>query len=53
MVMVLSPKKKEVKLDKPKAVKPRVEKAARDAVTAESDVSSVVSTEGLTAETEE
>ena len=53
MVMVLSPKKKEVKLDKPKAVKPRVEKPARDAVTAESDVSSVVSTEGLTAETEE
>ena len=53
MVMVLSPKKKEVKLDKPKAVKPRVEKPARDAVTAGSDVSSVVSTEGLTAETEE
>ena len=53
MVMVLSPKKKEVKLDKPKAVKPKVEKVARDAVTAESDVSSVVSTEGLTAETEE
>jgi translation initiation factor IF-3 len=53
MVMVLSPKKKEVKLDKPKAVKPRVEKPARDAVTEESDVSSVVSTEGLTAETEE
>jgi translation initiation factor IF-3 len=53
MVMVLSPKKKEVKLDKPKAVKPRVEKPARDVVTAESDVSSVVSTEGLTAETEE
>jgi translation initiation factor IF-3 len=52
MVMVLSPKKKEVKLDKPKAVKPKVEKVARDAVTAESDVSSVVSTEGLTAETE-
>jgi translation initiation factor IF-3 len=52
MVMVLSPKKKEVKLDKPKAVKPRVEKPARDVVTAESDVSSVVSTEGLTAETE-
>jgi translation initiation factor IF-3 len=52
MVMVLSPKKKEVKLDKPKAVKPRVEKATKDAVTAESDVSSVVSTEGLTAETE-
>ena len=53
MVMVLSPKKKDVKLDKPKAVKPKVEKVARDAVTAESDVSSVVSTEGLTAETEE
>jgi translation initiation factor IF-3 len=53
MVMVLSPKKKDVKLDKPKVVKPRVERAARDAVTAESDVSSVVSTEGLTAETEE
>ena len=53
MVMVLSPKKKEVKLDKPKAVKPRVEKPAKDAVTEESDVSSVVSTEGLTAETEE
>ncbi len=52
MVMVLSPKKKEVKLDKPKVVKPRVEKATKDAVTAESDVSSVVSTEGLTAETE-
>ncbi len=53
MVMVLSPKKKDVKLDKPKAVKPRVEKPAKDAVTEESDVSSVVSTEGLTAETEE
>jgi translation initiation factor IF-3 len=53
MVMVLSPKKKDVKLDKPKVVKPRVEKATKDAVTAESDVSSVVSTEGLTAETEE
>jgi translation initiation factor IF-3 len=52
MVMVLSPKKKDVKLDKPKVVKPRVEKATKDAVTAESDVSSVVSTEGLTAETE-
>lgn len=52
MVMVLSPKKKDVKLDKPKVVKPKVEKVARDAVTAESDVSSVVSTEGLTAETE-
>ena len=53
MVMVLSPKKKEVKLVKPKAVKPRVEKTTRDAVTAESDVSSVVSTEELTAEAEE
>lgn len=53
MVMVLSPKKKEVKLVKPKAVKPRVEKITRDAVTAESDVSSVVSTEELTAEAEE
>lgn len=52
MVMVLSPKKKDVKLDKPKVVKPRVEKATKGAVTAESDVSSVVSTEGLTAETE-
>ncbi|MDW7619466.1 MAG: translation initiation factor IF-3 [Nitrosomonadaceae bacterium] len=53
MVMVLSPKKKEVKLVKPKAVKPRVEKTTGDAVTAESDVSSVVSTEELTAEAEE
>ncbi len=58
MVMVLSPKKKEVKLVKPKAVKPkavkpRVEKITGDAVTAESDVSSVVSTEELTAEAEE
>ena len=50
MVMVLSPKKKEVKLAKPKEAKPRVEKVSEEAVPAESDAGSAVSTEAMTAE---
>jgi translation initiation factor IF-3 len=50
MVMVLSPKKKEVKLVKPKEAKPRVEKVSEEAAPAESDAGSVASTEAMTAE---
>jgi translation initiation factor IF-3 len=50
MVMVLSPKKKEVKLVKPKEAKPRVEKVSEEVAPAESDAGSVVNTEAMTAE---
>ena len=50
MVMVLSPKKKEVKLVKPKEAKPRVEKVSEEAAPAESDAGSVANTEAMTAE---
>jgi len=50
MVMVLSPKKKEVKLAKPKEAKPRVEKVSEEVAPAESDAGSVANTEAMTAE---
>ena len=50
MVMVLSPKKKEVKLVKPKEAKPRVEKVSEEVAPAESDAGSVANTEAMTAE---
>jgi translation initiation factor IF-3 len=54
MVMVLSPKKKEVKVAKPKVVKPKAEKIARDVAlnATKTEVGSAASTEVVAAEAE-
>ena len=54
MVMVLSPKKKEVKVAKPKAAKPRAEKIASDVApnAMKTEVDSAASTEVMAAEAE-
>ena len=54
MVMVLSPKKKEVKVAKPKAAKPKAEKVASDVAqnATKTEVDSAVSTEVMAAEAE-
>jgi hypothetical protein len=54
MVMVLSPKKKEVKAAKPKATKPKVEKVASGAASnaPKTEVDSAASTEVVAAEAE-
>lgn len=54
MVMVLSPKKKEVKVAKPKVAKPKAEKIASDVApnTTKTEVDSAASTEVVAAEAE-